>query len=261
MNKAGSFFKLNIPEELIQDFKMDTAAVNICRMLVIAIILLIYETFVFFLVPAWLNNLSIIEVFIVASLVFLPFLWLGRKKAGQWNANVLMFIVYAYLAVLIAFILALTLNSQGFDPQTYLYIFLVFGISIFLYLRPLASIIFNVSTFAVFAALLPYYQADPMILQRTYVNILVVHIISIAANRMNIGSRVAIFKDRFTIEEQNRRLFEQAQRDLMTGMLNHAVSIESLDDEITRANRIGYPLTIMLLDIDNFKRLFVDTCG
>jgi len=63
---------------------------------------------------------------------------------------------------------------------------------------------------------------------------------------------------------ENRRLQEalreQANRDPLTGLFNRRYLDETLEREIARAVREGYPVTVMMLDIDHFKRLN-DTYG
>lgn len=64
--------------------------------------------------------------------------------------------------------------------------------------------------------------------------------------------------------EENRRLQdalrEQATRDPLTGLVNRRYLDETLDRELSRAMREGYPLAVMMIDIDFFKRLN-DTYG
>jgi diguanylate cyclase (GGDEF)-like protein len=63
---------------------------------------------------------------------------------------------------------------------------------------------------------------------------------------------------------QNARLYEQTQRlattDPLTGLANHRFFRESLALEIARADRLGYALGLLMIDVDNFKRVN-DTFG
>ena len=62
----------------------------------------------------------------------------------------------------------------------------------------------------------------------------------------------------------NARLYhvveEQAIRDGLTGLYNHRYFYDRLRDEFARAQRYGLPLSLLMLDIDDFK-LFNDTFG
>jgi diguanylate cyclase (GGDEF)-like protein len=57
----------------------------------------------------------------------------------------------------------------------------------------------------------------------------------------------------------NGRLFERleelAKRDSLTGLFNHAQFHNTLEGELERADRYGHPLSVVMLDLDNFKVL------
>lgn len=53
----------------------------------------------------------------------------------------------------------------------------------------------------------------------------------------------------------NRRLAEQAVTDGLTGLLNHSRVLELLTQEVERAQRFHLPLTVLMLDLDHFKRI------
>ena len=57
-----------------------------------------------------------------------------------------------------------------------------------------------------------------------------------------------------------KQLREQASRDAMTGVYNRAFLKESLVVEISYAEEQNYPLSIVMIDVDNFKRIN-DTYG
>ena len=48
---------------------------------------------------------------------------------------------------------------------------------------------------------------------------------------------------------------EQAATDELTGLVNRRRFIEALEVEITRANRLGSPLSLLFADLDDFKRI------
>lgn len=51
------------------------------------------------------------------------------------------------------------------------------------------------------------------------------------------------------------QLYRQATRDLLTGLLNRRALTEQLERELQRAERYGRPLTLLMMDLDRFKRL------
>lgn len=62
------------------------------------------------------------------------------------------------------------------------------------------------------------------------------------------------------IELLQEQLREQAIRDSLTNVFNRRYLAEALDQEVTRAQRKGYPVSIIAMDIDHFKQ-FNDTYG
>jgi diguanylate cyclase (GGDEF)-like protein len=67
-----------------------------------------------------------------------------------------------------------------------------------------------------------------------------------------------------TVAIENARLYEQTLRlastDSLTGLANHRAFIEALDQELGRSKRYGLPLSVIMIEIDRFKR-YNDTYG
>ncbi|MDP2826143.1 MAG: diguanylate cyclase [Sulfuritalea sp.] len=62
------------------------------------------------------------------------------------------------------------------------------------------------------------------------------------------------------IEELQMRLKEQVVRDPLTGLHNRRFLDETLSRELARAKREGYPVSLLMIDVDHFKRIN-DTYG
>lgn len=62
------------------------------------------------------------------------------------------------------------------------------------------------------------------------------------------------------LEKNEAALREFATRDGLTGLYNHRTFYEMLEDELARAQRFNRPVSLLLLDIDHFKRVN-DTYG
>lgn len=69
-----------------------------------------------------------------------------------------------------------------------------------------------------------------------------------------------IVKETGELEDINKKLKEVAIKDGLTGLYNHRHFHELLNLEYSRAIRYGLPLSLVILDIDNFKKLN-DTLG
>lgn len=62
------------------------------------------------------------------------------------------------------------------------------------------------------------------------------------------------------LKQQAKVLEKQAITDGLTGLFNHRTFQQKLSDELTRSRRYGMPLSLILFDIDFFKK-FNDTYG
>ena len=72
---------------------------------------------------------------------------------------------------------------------------------------------------------------------------------------------IADLKERIVeLEEARHHLTALAEQDGLTGLLNHRVFHKRLEEDAGRAARAGAPLTIALVDLDNFK-FFNDAYG
>ena len=58
-----------------------------------------------------------------------------------------------------------------------------------------------------------------------------------------------------TLTRLHRRVAEQAVTDPLTGLCNRRQMAEVLDREVTRAGRFGHPISLVILDIDDFKQI------
>ena len=71
---------------------------------------------------------------------------------------------------------------------------------------------------------------------------------------------LSIQRENLDLTVKNRMLSEVSSRDALTGLYNRWFVVEKIDSEINRALRHGSPMSLLMLDIDHFKRIN-DTFG
>lgn len=76
--------------------------------------------------------------------------------------------------------------------------------------------------------------------------------------RLKVGERVLGFSE--ALMKANSLLKTMALTDALTGLLNHGASLTRLEEEHARQGRTGFPLAVLMADIDHFKN-FNDTHG
>ncbi len=64
-----------------------------------------------------------------------------------------------------------------------------------------------------------------------------------------------VLTELLALREECRRLRELAQTDALTGLYNRRYLLKSLDQEMERTRRTGLPTSLIMLDLDHFKRL------
>lgn len=68
-----------------------------------------------------------------------------------------------------------------------------------------------------------------------------------------IAPQVAVLIDRADLKSKAGALEQLSVTDGLTGLLNRRYLEERLAEEIKRSNRYGYPMSFMMIDVDNFK--------
>jgi diguanylate cyclase (GGDEF)-like protein len=58
-----------------------------------------------------------------------------------------------------------------------------------------------------------------------------------------------------TLTRLHRRVAEQAVTDPLTGLANRRHLAETLDREVARARRFGHPISLIIMDVDDFKQI------
>ena len=65
----------------------------------------------------------------------------------------------------------------------------------------------------------------------------------------------AVQQDNLELVVRNRVLSEVSSRDALTGLFNRWYVMEKIDAEMNRAVRQGLPMSLLMLDVDHFKRI------
>jgi len=76
--------------------------------------------------------------------------------------------------------------------------------------------------------------------------------------RLHVGERVLEIQREMIAAREELRL--QATQDALTGLLNRRPILEVLEREVTRSQRLGVPLAVLMIDIDHFNAVN-DTYG
>lgn len=65
----------------------------------------------------------------------------------------------------------------------------------------------------------------------------------------------ALEREKMELQHESNRMRHQAEHDGLTGLWNHRVIVDRLSEEMNRSVREGLPLSVILVDVDHFKRI------
>ena len=100
----------------------------------------------------------------------------------------------------------------------------------------------------------------PELLQQANIELSLLNMSYEQINRELVQAKMQLEKLARELEEKNSYLEGIVNLDGLTGIYNHRYFQEFLDKELSRSNRLGNRLCVILADIDNFKK-FNDFCG
>lgn len=65
----------------------------------------------------------------------------------------------------------------------------------------------------------------------------------------------ALEREKVELMRESNRMRHYAEHDDLTGLWNHRIVVERLREEMNRSRRDGTPLSVVLVDVDHFKRI------
>ena len=183
-----------------------------------------------------------------------------RSWSGRWLPVLAM-------AVCIGFAMLITAIDQWVTPAITPFFIACIVTSLTIYLRPhVAAALFGVA-FVLFSALIGMTQHNPEMLLSNRINGLAVCVIGFCLSVLMWRKFTTIAVQKHQLEKahtelqlKQRELERLTRQDGLTGLFNRNTFVELSTNELKRAKRQGSATTILLLDLDHFKRIN-DTWG
>ncbi len=256
MREAWKLIRTVIPAPYKTEFTREILKENSFRLAIIASILLIFESCLLLFYRNLLTGFNVERVvyyFIVVNLVLMPFLWFAHSRFDRLNLHFIKAIQHLYTMIVLIFCTLLALFAQNKIDFVHVYLMAVLGVGAVLYTMPVALGLQLAVAYFFFAGLLPKFQPDFPAAQIIRINTLIFNIVAWTLGRTLLRMKLETFLDKKRLLELNTELKELVKIDSMTGLYNHETVVGVLYNETMRAKRIGYSLSVILADIDNFK--------
>jgi diguanylate cyclase (GGDEF)-like protein len=197
----------------------------------------------------------VILKFLIICAAFIPFILFIYFRYKKVNIVFACIVQYFFAAVCIVFGASLALYIQGQADLIHMYLLMAFFTGAFLYMRPLGSFALFLLTYLYFLLMLPQhvagYEARTVIIANTAASNVAAWIMSNVLWR----AKIMVFKNKKLLFMQNNRLKEINKKDSMTELYNHEASLMILEKELRRSDEFDLPLSIIVADIDDFKRI------
>jgi diguanylate cyclase (GGDEF)-like protein len=243
------------PKEYRDEFKREVLKGNFDRLAVLSIVAFVIESALFFFEKSLFHTGAEILSFLGISIILIPAIWYVKQNASRINFIFAKTVQLSYCLACLIFGIALALSDQAKTDLTYVYVLVVFAVTTVVYARPLERGILLFSVFLGFSVLLPDAQTNHEIIAVTRINTLVLNIIAWFQGNLIVRMKLSSFLSEKHLYEKNRILEGLIQKDSMTGLLNHKAVFQRLSEEINHSQRMEHPLSIIVLDIDNFKQI------
>jgi diguanylate cyclase (GGDEF)-like protein len=248
------FLKLvvKIPEGHRAEILRDIGRENFLRSIYCSILLIILEAAIMFVNGRDFYYVHAIVLGTVAyNLLFLPFFYVSYRKGTvkRWQTNLNLFYYWGLLLIYCS----LSVLPQNEIASIDTYVMAIIGMTALLYIPPYQTALLFSSVYIAFFFALPVFQSQPYVVHVLRINAFVISFFAWVLSRLVYGMKITALADKIVIEEKNEMLKELVVRDSMTSLFNHESVYKKLGEEMLRSRRIGYPLSLMMLDIDDFK--------
>jgi diguanylate cyclase (GGDEF)-like protein len=186
----------------------------------------------------------------------------SKRNVEHLSMFRIMSVQILFLSGILAGGIILSLFEQATLASSSSYFLGLFAIAAFIIMPPTVSAVLFLTSNIIFMILLPQFQPLPDVVRTLNINTLSMTAVSWILNQMASRGKVKSFinekiiiEKNAELEKKNSELNELTMRDSMTNLLNHKNSLRRLKEEVDRAKRISYPLSVAMIDLDNFKQI------
>ncbi|MDT7518798.1 diguanylate cyclase [Rhodoferax sp. TBRC 17660] len=216
-------------------------------------------------VPPW--EWVLCGLHVAMGLTMAALTWMAHHKGLRYRRSLARWMAPPVALVLLGFAVAIACADQWITPSVTPFLIACLCVSVGLYLRPAAALIVFVLAYIGFFIALGHFQDESRVLLSNRLN-------GLTASLMGWALSVLLWRNFTTIalqkaqvarvnaelQTKQRELERLTRQDGLTGLFNRNTFVELSSTELKRALRQGSATTILLFDLDHFKRIN-DTWG
>jgi diguanylate cyclase (GGDEF)-like protein len=192
-------------------------------------------------------------VVVLFHMIYIPILFLVYSKRESFSFKIISILEKIYLPVILIwgslFTVLVYLDMQ--DITIYTIIILLIG-GLFIIEVNYSRALFTIG-WLVFAVLLWCFTTEVAVANGLVFKALIVTILGYIISSMNYRIRLELHLNQEALEEMNDQLKDQVIRDSLTGLYNNGYTFEFLDQAIEKAKYYEKELSLLMIDIDDFK--------
>jgi hypothetical protein len=196
---------IRLPQDQRQDFERELITENFSRLRFVSIVLFIIEAVL--IIPE--NHPAqryIMAAFLAANLILIPLIFLTSRRCYTVRIASAKIVMLSYTVVALLLGAGQALVVVRDMDITHVYLMSVFGIAMFLFIRPLPSALLFASVYVCFALALPHFGVPKDTLAAIRTNTLIFNLFAWILGQISLGHRMSVFANRKQLNEQNRCL-------------------------------------------------------
>lgn len=259
MNQVKKLLEFFIPnkKQIRYEFYNVIALENYQRLMFVSLFYFLFEIYIAITAKNIANpRLEIVSrILMVFQLTTLLFsCWCYFKK--KMNGIVSQVIISIYCIVTMYWALEISLDQIHRTGSITMIILTMTGLSAMLFRRVIIVLITNLGAYFYFSMIIfSRSKMPPMSLLRRPGTIRLFMNDLALITLMSCILGIIVWRLRLRLFREHKTLEKLATIDSMTGVLNHASICKALTREIENTERRGEPLSVMIVDIDDFKKV------
>ena len=239
----------------VKEFERNILRINYGRLLPIATIIYCAEWVIFYFDHLFYDIGPVVLHFQIFGTILIPIMFFTYKRFDSVQTLILKIISYLYIFGLCGFGAFIVYATRAQADLLHVFLIMILGAGALVYTPPKESLAVVAITIVLFIRGLFVFNYNTDIINvyaaNTIIAVLVIYFVSVSLYVLKVKD-LHLEKE---LKNRNKLLEEKSKIDQMTGLYTHTEILDILSNEIERARRHCVALSVLLMDLDDFKGL------